>query len=390
MSDLPQRHEPEHLVMLRETLRRFVEREMPRDRVKQWDRQEQFPVAVHRGLVELGLTGLTVDEEYGGSGRDITAMVVAIEELSARSMAVACAYIQSACYAGLNISDVGSDEQKRTLLPRVATEGLMFSYGFSEPDVGADVASVRTTALRRDDSVIIDGNKRFCSGAGIAQYIYVLARTGKVEERYRNLSLILVPTDAPGLTLQPQETLGLKGGGTFDVTFNQVAVPASNVVGGDAGWNDGWLRLVGPGLDIEKLEVAAMALGISRAAVDDAWLYAQQRQQFGKPICAIQSIRHMLAEVKTRWEACRLMTYHAAGLVAQRQPAAVDTAMTKLFVCDTARDIVLICQQIMGAYGYVGDFDMERYVRDILVMPILGGSSAIQKNNIANRLGLPR
>ena len=148
--------------------------------------------------------------------------------------------------------------------------------------------------------------------------------------------------------------------------------------------------MVGAGLDIEKIEVAAMALGIARAAIDDAWDYSQQRLQFGKPICTIQSIRHMLAEAKTRWEACRLMTYNAARLVDLQRPATVETSMAKLFVCDTARDIVLSCQQVMGAYGYVGDFDMERYVRDILVMPILGGSSAIQKNNIANRLKLPR
>jgi len=131
-------------------------------------------------------------------------------------------------------------------------------------------------------------------------------------------------------------------------------------------------------------------LGISRAAVDDAWTYAQDRKQFGNPIASIQSIRHMLADVKTKWQACHLMTYHAASIVEANQPADVATAMAKLFVCDTARDIVLTCQQIMGAYGYADGFDMERYVRDILVMPILGGSSAIQKNNIANRLGLPR
>jgi alkylation response protein AidB-like acyl-CoA dehydrogenase len=172
--------------------------------------------------------------------------------------------------------------------------------------------------------------------------------------------------------------------------LDDVVVPATHIVGGEEGWNEGWMKLVGPGLDIEKLEVAAMALGISRAAVDDAWVYSQERRQFGKPICANQSIRHVLADVKTRWQACRLMTYNAARVVEQNKPAAVETAMAKLFVCDTARDIVLTCQQVMGAYGYVVDFDMERYVRDILAMPILGGSSAIQKNNIANRLGLPR
>lgn len=380
----------DHIIQLRDMLRKFVEKEMPRDLVKKWDREGHFPRNVHQQLAELGLTGLTVPEAFGGSGRDVIATIVTIEELCARSMAVGCAYIQSACYAGLNLSDVGSDSQKHQLLPRVASEGLMFAYGFSEPDVGADLASVKTSGVRRGDEIVINGSKRFCSGAGISDYIYTLVRTGDVAARYKNLSLILIPSNATGISLQPQDTLGLKGGGTFDVSFDDVVVPSINIVGGEEGWNNGWTKLVGPGLDIEKIEVAAMALGIARAAIDDAWAYAQDRIQFGKPICTIQSIRHMLADVRTKFEACRLMTYNAAELVDANLPAAVETSMAKLFVCDTARDIVLACQQIMGAYGYVGDFDMERYVRDILVMPILGGSSAIQKNNIANRLNLPR
>lgn len=382
--------EDEDKVMLRSMVRRFVEKEMPRDLVKKWDREDVFPREVHDKLVALGLTGLTVPEEYGGSGRHVVSTIIVIEELCARSMSVGCAYIQSTCYAGLNIGEVGSDAQKRDLLPRVAANGLMFAYGFSEPDVGADIASVRTSAVRQGDDIIINGAKRFCSGAAIADYIYALVRSGDPDKRYKNLSLVLIPPDAPGVTLSPQETLGLKGGGAFDVTFDSVTVPAANIVGGEEGWNNGWSKLAGPGLDIEKIEVAAMALGIARAAVDDAWTYAQERVQFGKPICAIQSIRHMLADARTKLEACRLMTYAAADLVERHRPATVETSMAKLFVCDTARDIVLQCQQIMGAYGYVGDFDMERYVRDILVMPILGGSSAIQRNNIANRLNLPK
>ncbi|WP_019528260.1 acyl-CoA dehydrogenase family protein [Dasania marina] len=380
----------EQVTMIRDSVKSFVAKEMPRDKVKQWDKNNEFPRDVFDKLVEMGCMGLTVPEEYGGSGRDITSTVVVIEELSARSMAVACAYIQSSCYAGLNLVEVASPEQKDRLLPRVAKEGLMFAYGLSEPDVGSDVASVRTSAVRQGDTVIINGAKRFCSGAAISEYIYTLVRTGPVEDRYKNLSLILIPPDAPGVLLEPQETLGLKGGGTYDVSFSDVAVPVENIVGGEQGWNDGWSKLVGPGLDIEKVEVAAMALGIATAAVADAWNYAQERIQFGKAICTIQSIRHMLADAKTKLEACRLMTYNAAWMIDQNQSVAVEAAMAKLFVCDTCRDIVLSCQQVMGAYGYVRDFDMERYVRDILVMPILGGSSAIQKNNICNRLKLPR
>jgi alkylation response protein AidB-like acyl-CoA dehydrogenase len=382
--------EAEEQTLLRDMLRRFVEAEMPREKARAWDREEHFPRDVHDKLAGLGLTGLTVPEAYGGSGREVVSTIIVIEELCARSLAVGCAYIQSACYAGLNLGEVGDEAQKKALLPKVAAEGLMFAYGFSEPDVGADLASVRTRAVRDGDQVVIDGAKRFCSGAEIADYIYVLARSGDPEARRRNLSLLLVPTRSAGLSFAPQRTLGMKGGGAYDVAFDGVRIPAANIVGGETGWNAAWSMLAGPGLDIEKIEVAAMALGVARAAVEDAWAYAQERVQFGKPICTIQSIRHMLAEARTRLEACRAMTYLAARMVEQRRPAAAETAMAKLFVCDTARDIVLQCQQVMGAYGYVGDFDMERYVRDILVMPILGGSSAIQRNNIANLLGLPR
>jgi alkylation response protein AidB-like acyl-CoA dehydrogenase len=382
--------EPDHIQMLRETLSRFIEREMPLDLVRAWDRDNHFPHDVHAKLAELGLMGLTVPEDYGGGGRDVRATIVAIELLCGRSMAVGGPYIQSACYAGLNIAEVGSERQKRELLPRVVGEGMIFAYGISEPDVGADVAAVRTTGRIDGDRLIVNGSKRFCSGAKIAEYIYTLVRTGPRDEKYRNLTLVLIPSRADGITFEAQDALGLKGTGTYDVTFADVSVPIGNIVGEEAGLNTAWSMLVGPGLDIEKMEVAAMALGIAAAAVDEAWAYAQERSQFGKPISSFQSIRHMLAEVKTKLHACRVLTYQTAETLDREGKAPLETAMAKLFVCQAAQEIVLTCQQILGAYGYIKEFDMERHVRDILIMPILGGSSAIQKNNICNLLKLKK
>jgi alkylation response protein AidB-like acyl-CoA dehydrogenase len=382
--------EPDHIQMLRETLSRFIEREMPLDLVRAWDRDNHFPHDVHAKLAELGLMGLTVPEDYGGGGRDVRATIVAIELLCGRSMAVGGPYIQSACYAGLNIAEVGSARQKRELLPRVVNEGMIFAYGISEPDVGADVAAVRTTGRIDGDRLIVNGSKRFCSGAKIAEYIYTLVRTGPRDEKYRNLTLVLIPSRADGITFEAQDALGLKGTGTYDVTFADVSVPIGNIVGEEAGLNTAWSMLVGPGLDIEKMEVAAMALGIAAAAVDEAWAYAQERCQFGKPISAFQSVRHMLAEVKTKLHACRVLTYQTAETLDREGKAPLETAMAKLFVCQAAQEIVLTCQQILGAYGYIKEFDMERHVRDILIMPILGGSSAIQKNNICNLLKLKK
>ena len=381
---------PEHVGMLRATLRRFVEAEMPRSEAQRWDRMEEHPAEVVKKLAEIGVFGLTIPEEYGGAGRDTLAMIVTIEELSRRSMAVTCPYIMGACYAGMNILECGSEEQKRSLLPQAASGELLFAYGLSEPDVGSDLASVRTRARQEGDTIILNGAKRFCSGANYADYIYCLANTDPDGPRHRNLSLLLVPPTAAGVTIVPQATLGLKGTMTCEVTFSDVRLPQSSIVGGVEGWNRGWEMLVGPGLDVEKIEVAAMALGIASAAVEDAWEYARSRVQFGKPISSLQAIRHQLADARTELLACQTITYHAARMISEGLPAAAETAMAKLFVTETACRIVLSCQKVMGAYGYVDGFDMERYVRDVLIMPIQGGSSAIQRNNIANLLKLPR
>jgi alkylation response protein AidB-like acyl-CoA dehydrogenase len=172
------------------------------------------------------------------------------------------------------------------------------------------------------------------------------------------------------------------------VIFDEVEVGLEAIVGGEERWNQGWQLLAGPGLDVEKLEVSAMALGLADAAVDDAWIYAESREQFGRPISSYTNIRHMLADAKTELLACRLLLGHAAALAQEGKDCSVESSMAKLFICERAKQIVLNCQLILGAYGCDSDFDMQRYVRDILILPIAGGSSAIQRNNLAKRLRL--
>lgn len=374
--------EPDHVRHLRNTLTRFVEREMPRSAAAQWDKANYFPRDVFQKLAELGVLGLTIPEEYGGTGRDILATMVVIEELSRRSLAVSVPYIMAACYAGMNIEECATEQQKRELLPKVVDGSLIFAYGWTEPDVGADLASVKTRGERVGDMVRINGAKRFCSGAAMADYIYTLVRTGPESGRYKNLSLVMVPPTTPGVTITPIEGLGMKGAATTDVIFENVEVPFANVIGGEAGWDAGWQMIVGSGLDVEKLEVAAIAVGIARAALDDAWEYASGRSQFGKAIKSYQSIQHKLADMKTQLHAARLMLYHAAWMANDKQGAGVETSMTKLFATEVAKSVALESQTIFGAYGYVKDFDTERYVRDALLLPIIGGSSAVQRNNI--------
>jgi alkylation response protein AidB-like acyl-CoA dehydrogenase len=382
--------EPEHIRLLRETMQKFVTQMMPREAAARWDKANLFPRDVFSKLAETGVMGLTVPEEYGGSGRDIVAAMAVIEELSKRSMAVAIPYIMATCYAGMNLADCGSDEQKATLLPDVAAGKILFAYGWSEPDIGADLASVKTTARLDGGSIIVNGAKRFCTGADIADYIYTLVKSDNDAVKYQNLSLLLIPATSEGVKVERMDMLGLKGAATTDVTFSDVRVPLSNVMGGPNGWNKGWQMITGAGLDVEKLEVAAMALGIAEAASADAWAYSEERRQFGAKIATFQTIRHSLADVRTKLHAARLMLKHAAWLSQQQIRCGIETSMTKLFVTETAKDVVLQCLEIFGAYGYSKEFDIERYLRDVLVMPIIGGSSAIQRNNIANWSGLSR
>lgn len=382
--------EPEHIGMLRDSIRRMLERHAPREKMAQWDEADKVPRALMDHIVELGVCGMTMPEEYGGSGRDILATMVTVEELSRRSMVIGTLYLMNACYGSMNIYASGSEEQKRRMLPKFANGEILFAYGLSEPDVGSDLASVRTRAERVGDKVIINGTKRWCSGAESADYIYALVRSGDPEARYKNLSLVMIPPTAKGVTLTHIPAMGARGLNTNDVSLDNVEIDINDVVGGEEGWNNGWTKLVGPALEVEKLEVAAMALGIAAQAVDDAWEYSQQRSQFGKRICAIQSIRHMLADAQTKLAAARLMLYRGCWLVDNNLPCSAETSMAKMYVCEMGLDIVLTCQQVMGAYGYAKGFDMERYVRDMLLMPIIGGSTAIQKNNIANRMGLPK
>ena len=382
--------EAEHIVMLRDSLRRFLDQELPREFARKLDETMEFPREAFNKLAELGVMGLTTPEEYGGVGIDILAAVVAIEELSRRGTFLAGPFIHCAFYGAMNIMENGNEAQKQELLPQLAQGKLLFAYGLSEPDVGGDLASVSSTGQLSEDgkSIIINGTKRWCTGAHIADYIYTLVRTGAKEDRYKNLTMVLVPKDSKGISIVDIDHTGLRYAHTTDVIMENVTVPIENIVGGPEKMNQGWPMLVGRGLDVERLEITATALGIAVAAVEDAWEYAQERKQFGKPICGHQSVAHALANARTSLQACRHMLYHAAWLATQERNCSVESSMAKLFVAENAVDIVLTCQKVMGAYGYAKEYDMERYARDILCMPIVGGSSNMQRNNIAARLGL--
>ena len=382
--------EEEHITMLRDMIRKFVAKEVTPEMVAEWDKADQIPREMLERMGELGLCGLTFGEEHGGYGRDIVAMTVAIEELAKPMMSLAGLYISAVCYGGMNIEASGSEAQKAAILPKVTEGKICFAYGLSEPNVGADLPSVETRGTLVGDKVVINGAKRWCSSADTSDYIFVLLKSDPDGPRYNNLSFVLVPPDAMGVTTQRVQTMGSNGNGTCDVNFDNVEVPAENILGGPAFWNRGWEQLAGPALEAEKLEVPALALGVAEAAMAEAWQYAEERAQFGQKIGKFQSIRHMLADGKTKLQAARLMLYWCADLIANERPSAAESSMTKMFVTETCKDVVLTCQTVMGAYGYAEGFGMERYVRDILATTIFGGSTAIQLNNIANRFRLAK
>lgn len=383
--------EDEEVTALRDSVRRFVAKECPPEEVSKWDREDFIPRSFLHRLGDLGLCGLCIPEEYGGSGRNVVAMVAALEEIARASSGLASYYCMCAAYAGLNISESGTEVQKRKLLPEIAAGRLSFSYGLSEPNIGADLGGVETRAERQGSRVLVTGMKRWTSGASQNDYIYALVRSGPLEARRKNLSFILVPTKAPGVTITKLGGLGNNGTPLADVVMDHVELSIDDVVGGEAGWNNAWNILAGPSLEVEKLAPAAIALGIAEAAFAEAWNYSQERKQGGRRICGHQAVRHVLSEAQTQLQACRLMLGHAAWLVESARPSAVATSMAKLFVTERAKEITLSCQQqVMGAYGYAHGFAMERHVRDVLGPTIYGGSSAIQRNNIANLMGLPR
>jgi alkylation response protein AidB-like acyl-CoA dehydrogenase len=383
--------ERDEITALREMLRRYLSKACPTSVAERWDREDFIPREALHGLGDLGICGVCIPEEYGGSGHDPVALVAVVEELARASAGLATYYFMCAGYGGLNLSESGSPAQQARWLPSLAAGRLAFSYGLSEPNIGADLGQVQTQATRDGDALTLNGAKRWTSGAVTNEIIYTLVRTGPVEAKRNNLSFLLVPTDAPGVSVVKLGAMGHNGTALADVTFDDVRLSIDDVVGGEAGWNRGWAALAGPALEVEKLAPPAIALGVAEAALAEAWDYSQARVQGGKRICGHQSIRHVLAEARTQLLACRLMLAHAASLVQSRQPSAAVTSMTKLFVTERAKEVVLACQQqVMGAYGYAHGFQMQRYVRDVLAIPIYGGSSAIQKNNIANLLKLPR
>jgi alkylation response protein AidB-like acyl-CoA dehydrogenase len=336
---------------------------------------------IYRQMAELGWLGVTIPEEYGGSGGSMLDACLFMEETS-RGLAPIGGYATTLIVAGAT-RKFGTEEQKKDILGGIAG-GAVEAIAMTEPESGSDVGSLTTSAERVDGGFVINGQKVFISNAHISDHVLVVCRTTRGESKHEGLTMLSVPSGAEGMELKPIQTMG--GRETNYVYFTDCAVPESAVLGEV---DQAWTQLMA-GLNVERLILAATMLGIAQRAFDDALAYAKERKQFGRPIGSFQALQHRFADLATDLEAARLMTRWVATLT-DEDPGRMlprEASMVKLHVTETAKRVTLEGMQMMGGYGYSAEYDMERLVRTSLVSTIYGGTSEIQRNIIAKTYGL--
>jgi alkylation response protein AidB-like acyl-CoA dehydrogenase len=365
------------------SVRDFCEREFTKDKLERLTDgyKDIHNDDVARKMAELGWFGLTIDEEYGGSGGTFLDAALFLEE-SAHGRAPVSGYPVTLIVVGA-LNRFGTEEQKRDLLGRVAAGGGL-AIAMSEPESGSDVASLQTKARRDNGEWVLSGSKMWCSYAHKASHTLIVCRTGEGSSQHEGLSMIFVPRDAEGFTITPIPTLG--GEETNELYLDDVRVPEENLLGTEG---NGWTQLMA-GLNNERVILGAGALGLAQRAFDDALAYAKERKQFGRPIGTFQAIQHKFADLATDLAQARLLVRWVARLT-DDDPGRMlpqEASMVKLACTELAKRCTLEGMQIMGGYGYATEYPMERYLRAAVVTTIYGGTSEIQKNIIAKTLGL--
>lgn len=371
--------------MLIDTIRRFVETEIPREVAEEIDEKDEFPHDLLQKLCDLGFMGINVPEQYGGQGGNIIDMMILTEEISKKLPVLAWAVGNIILYGNAIIGVNGNEEQKRKYLPRLAKGELKFAYALTEPNAGSDAASIQTRAELRNGYYVLNGSKIFITGAGVADITVTNARTA--DSRLGGITDFLVDTKSEGYSTRPIKDLGYRGSNTCEVYYDDVKVPPENILGGPEKLNKGWSQMMRL-LNTERLLLSACALGIGQGAFEYALNYSKEREQFGQPIGRFQVIQHMLVEMATELEAARQLAYYAAWRDTQNMEAVKETSMSKYYCAEVAKKICLQGVQILGGYGYAMEYDAQRYLRDVLVLPIGGGTTQIQKNIIGAQLGL--
>ncbi|MBN1235324.1 MAG: acyl-CoA/acyl-ACP dehydrogenase, partial [Methanotrichaceae archaeon] len=362
---------------LREKVRDFVEREIPREHARELDKKGEYPHELIQKLADIDLARINIAEEYGGLGCNILDLMIVFEEIGKRFPTLCWAFGNILLYGNEIIGVNGSKEQKEEFLPKLAKGQLKFCFALTEPNAGSDAASIKTKAVFEDGNYIINGNKMFISGAGVSNYAVTFARTA--EPKYDGITSFVVDTSLDGYSAKPLEKLGHHGSDTCEVNYDNVKVLPENILGGVDFLNKGWWQEMKL-LNQERLVLSACALGIATAAFEDALLYAKEKMQRGEFKKDMQAIQHQLADMATSVEAIRQLINAAAWKETQNMKPVKETSMSKYYSAETTKKIVMQGLNILGADGSLMRHDMQRYLRDIMIYSIGGGTSQIQKN----------
>ena len=372
----------EDQLAFREAARAFAEKSMA-PFAAQWDDEHIFPVEVMKEAGEMGFMGLYTPESLGGMGLSRLDTSVIVEELAAACPSTA-AFITIHNMATCMVASFAADDLRQEIVPKLASGEWLASYCLTEPGAGSDAASLRTKAVRDGDSYVINGSKMFISGAGSTDILVLMARTGSPDSGAKGISTFVIPADAEGISYgKNEEKMGWHSQPTRMVSLENVRIPASNRVGEEG---DGF-AIAMKGLDGGRLNIATCSLGGAQAALLRARNYMHEREQFGKPLAAFQALQFKLADMATNLVAARQMVRLGAFKLDQKDPeATLHCAMAKRFATDACFEVVNDALQLHGGYGYIREYPLERYVRDLRVHQILEGTNEIMRVIIARRV----
>jgi len=367
--------------MIRDMVRDFATNEIA-PIAAEIDEEERFPKEVFKKMGELGLLGLPWPPKYGGAGADFVSFALAVEEISYASGSIGLPYEAHVSLASAPIYLFGTEEQKERYLVPLAKGEYIGAFGLTEPEAGSDAGATKTTALLDGDHWVINGTKRFITSGSIADVVVITAKTDP-EKGTRGISNFIIEKGTPGFTPGKEEIkMGLKGSVTSELILEDCRVPRENLLGKPGEGFKQFLKT----LDGGRVSIAAMALGIGRAALEASTAYAKERVQFGRPIAEFQAIQWMIANTATELDAARLLLYQAAYLEDQGKRFTKEAAMAKLFASEAAERACFNAIQIHGGYGYSREYPVERYYRDNRLTTIGEGTSEIQRLVIARQV----
>ncbi len=369
----------EEQALIRDTAREVARAEFA-PRALKADETGTFPTENVRKMAELGLLGIPVPQEYGGAGAGVLAFALAMEEIASVCASTALTLAAHTSLGTMPIIDFGSEEQKRKYVPRLAAGEILGSYGLTEPGAGSDAGGTQTKARREGEGYVVDGAKCFCTNASYAGTTIVTAKTDLTAQGSRGISAFILEKGMPGFTVgKKEDKLGMRASDTVQLRFEGVKVPAGQLLGKE---NEGFHYFMKT-LDSGRIGIGALALGIAQGALDKATAYAKQRKAFGKPISQLQAVANMIADMVVDVEASRHLIYQAARLKEEGRPYGREASIGKLFASEAAMRVTDKAIQILGGYGYMQEYEVERYYRDAKLCEIGEGTSEIQRIVIA-------